>query len=243
MTYKPHTMDTQNREGLDFFVDSWAVYKKLVAENYMFHRQIYAEVKALLAKRSKPFNLLDLGCGDALHLAGIAGGLPISHYDGVDLSPVALKLAKQNLQDLKCQIQLHTGDMLFFLESNESQHDIIFTSYAFHHLSQREMRRFLTAACRHLRPGGQLVLVDVIREQGQSLADYLDAFCEDMRRQWLKLSPEELDHAIRHVRDCDQPPTLEQLREIALQAGLDDFHPVYRKDWYQLITLGSRVQG
>jgi len=188
-----------------------------------------------------PATLLDLGCGDAIHLANIAMVLPISRYDGVDLSPVALQLAEQNLQGLNCPVNLHTGDMLSFLESDESKYDVIFTSYAFHHLNKPEMMRFLGAAFHHLRPGGQLALVDVIRQQGQSLADYLDAFCEDMRRQWLNLSPEELDHAIRHVRDCDQPPALEELREIALQAGLDDFRAIYRKDWYQLITFGSRA--
>ena len=241
MTLVAGTMDTQDKSGQGFFVDSWAVYKKLVAENYMFHREIYAELKTLWARRNEPFSLLDLGCGDAIHLANIAVDLPISRYDGVDLSPVALQLAEQNLQGLKCPVNLHTGDMLSFLESDESKYDVIFTSYAFHHLNKPEMMRFLRAAFHHLRPGGQLALVDVIRQRAQPLANYLDAFCEDMRRQWLKLSPEELDHAIRHVRDCDQPPTLEGLREIALQAGLDDFQPVYRKDWYQLITFGSRA--
>ncbi len=237
MNHGTPDMNPQAQTDNGFFVDSWAVYKKLVAENYMFHREIYAKLKAWLAGRGQPFSLLDLGCGDAANLAGIARDLPVSRYCGVDLSEVALELAAQNLHGLNCPIALCRSDMLAYLESGTTPYDVIFTSFAFHHLNPDEMQRFL-AACRHrLSPGGQLVLVDVIRDEGQPLKDYLDAFCEAMRHDWVRLNPEELSHTIRHVRESDRPATLNQLRDLSSQTGFHDMKTVYRTGWYHLLSL------
>jgi hypothetical protein len=58
------------------FFDAWDTYQKVVAGDYMFHREIGAELKrvlhALFGGRS--FSILDLGCGDAATLAPLLGG-------------------------------------------------------------------------------------------------------------------------------------------------------------------------
>jgi len=49
------------------FFRAWDTYSKVVAANYMFHRELGQGVSDALHQRfgGRPFSLLDLGCGDA----------------------------------------------------------------------------------------------------------------------------------------------------------------------------------
>jgi len=75
------------------FFNAWAIYRKVLANNYMHHREIYQAVTELLAEQweTRPFKLLDLGCGDASFLAQALQGRAIQHYTGFDLSDPALR--------------------------------------------------------------------------------------------------------------------------------------------------------
>ena len=106
-------MSQQASAATEFFVDTWEVYRKLVAANYMFHRELYNEVeKRLTPADGQPFSLLDLGCGDAATLAPVLRRLPVSRYLGVDLSPVALELAAANLRGLSGAVTFQLGNIL-----------------------------------------------------------------------------------------------------------------------------------
>lgn len=227
------------RQAPVFFVDSWRVYRKLVDQNYMFHREIYAELgRQLRAVPEQAFDLLDLGCGDAANLVPLLRTLPLASYCGVDLSEVALAAAAENLGGLACPVSLRQADMLDFLNREEDdRYAVIFSSFALHHLDTAAKGAFLATCHRRLRPGGRLLLIDVLREEDQSLADYLDAYCGTMASEWRVLSPEELDFAIAHVRDCDRPDSLGQLRALAAQAGFGRLIPHARHAWHHLVSL------
>ena len=59
------------------FFDAWDTYAKVVAGDYMFHREIGAALNRVLRARfeAKRFSMLDLGCGDAATLAPVLEGL------------------------------------------------------------------------------------------------------------------------------------------------------------------------
>jgi SAM-dependent methyltransferase len=80
------------------FFDEWSIYDQVLDHNYMYHDEIYRDVKRLLADRyeKRPFVLLDLGCGSARHLARALQGRSVSRYVGYDLSDVALAHAQSN---------------------------------------------------------------------------------------------------------------------------------------------------
>jgi SAM-dependent methyltransferase len=71
------------------FFDAWDIYQKVVAGNYMFHREIGAELLRAHFD-GRPISILDLGCGDAAALAPLLKGLALQRYRGVDLSETAL---------------------------------------------------------------------------------------------------------------------------------------------------------
>jgi SAM-dependent methyltransferase len=87
------------------FFDEWSIYDQVLDHNYMYHDEIYGDVRRILADRyeTRPFMLLDLGCGSARHLARALQGRPVSRYVGYDLSDVALAHARRNLTGLGCR--------------------------------------------------------------------------------------------------------------------------------------------
>jgi SAM-dependent methyltransferase len=96
------------------FFDEWSIYDQVLDHNYMYHDEIYGDVRRILADRyeTRPFMLLDLGCGSARHLARALQGRPVSRYVGYDLSDVALAHARRNLTGLGCPVDLRRGDLL-----------------------------------------------------------------------------------------------------------------------------------
>ena len=221
-----------------FFVDSWAVYQKLVAHNHMFHREIYAEVARLLAALPPtPIRLLDLGCGDVSQFAPVLRTLNLARYDGVDESAVALALAKQNLAGVAGEVHLHQADMLAFVETATERFDVIFSSFALHHLAREAKQDFLSACRQRLAPGGQLLLIDVARDEDQDLPAYLKAYCRTMARDWTSLNAEELGYVTTHVRENDKPERVSDLAAMAVAAGFAGLHPVARHTWHHVFSL------
>jgi hypothetical protein len=48
------------------------------------------------------------------------------------------------------------------------------------------------AVKKRLTPEGEFILVDVFRDEGQHLPNYLDAYCEKMANEWKTLTKEEM---------------------------------------------------
>ncbi len=227
-------------EPQDFFVDSWNIYHKLVARNYMFHREIYAAVEKLLRDSfSRPFSLLDLGCGDASFLAPILKSLDLDSYRGIDLADTALRLAAENLRGLSRPADLRQAEMLNWLETDYERYDMVFSSFALHHLPSELKLEFFRHSAERLVPGGLLLLIDVARDPGQDLPAYHDAYCGTMEREWTALLPQELEFAVTHVRNNDQPETLDDLLAMAERAGLADIRRLGQYTWHHALSFGK----
>ena len=235
------TPNSEPGEAHDFFVDTWAVYKKLVAENYMFHRQLYAGVASLLQTgQIGEFSLLDLGCGDAANLAPILKNSPISHYSGVDLSAVALELARDTLAELGNRVSLHCADMMAFMDRDSTTYDVIFSSYALHHLDRPAKQAFLSRCRQHLNPNGQFILIDIVRQSEDNADRHVDRYCETMRSEWTRLTPRELSYVTEHVRQFDRPESLPELKLMSELAGFAAFNPVSHQTQHHLIRFLTR---
>jgi SAM-dependent methyltransferase len=224
------------------FTRSWSLYDLLTEYNYMFHREIYADVKDLLAQRAegRAYRLLDLGCGNARYLAPCLAQTPPATYEGVDLSPAALAEARTYLAGLPARVTLTHGDLLEMVESASATWDVIFTGFAIHHLSPDEKRRFFRAAGHRLSGQGCLILVDVLREEGQDRESYLAGYLKFMREIWTEVPPDQLEEACTHVRDHDYPECLSTLKQMAEDAGLTTCRLVGRHAQHHVL-LFSRL--
>src|SRR5688572_13458391 len=89
------------------FQEEWALYRKIVDNNYLFHSEAYHYLHHLLTRDAPDgFRFLDIACGDATSSIKALHGTKVGSYCGIDLSAAALALAGQNLASLGCPIEL-----------------------------------------------------------------------------------------------------------------------------------------
>lgn len=220
------------------FFDVWDTYQKVVSGDYMFHREIGAELHKLLHDQfgGRPFTILDLGCGDAATLAPLLEGLAVRRYRGVDLSEAALTLAGENLKSLSCPVELDRKDILAAL-ADDVPYDVIYSSFALHHLPTAQKAEFFHLAAQRLEKGGLLVLVDVVREEDETLEAYHKHYCAWLRGRFNALSGEEKDLICDHIVNNDLPDPLSVLQAQAQAAGLEVGPRSTTFGWHRLLSF------
>ena len=224
-------------DAIDFF-RAWDTYAKVVAANYMFHRELGQGVHDALRRRfeGRAFSLLDLGCGDASAMAPLLEGLSLKSYKGVDLAPPALALAKRNLAHLDWPVELVEADLMSALRGSAPQ-DAIHSSFAQHHLSRGDKAEFFALAAKRLNPGGLLILVDVTREEDETHDDYMRNYTGWLRKTMTSLATEEHDRICEHLTENDKPETASTLRAQAESAGLVALEGLVPHKWHRLLLF------
>jgi SAM-dependent methyltransferase len=220
------------------FFHVWDTYAKVVAANYMFHKEIGEAVKSALRDRfgERPFSVLDLGCGDAATFAPLLEGFALTRYRGADLSEAALALAARNLSRLSCPIELVQAELMSELAAARPV-DVIYISFALHHLSTERKAEFFSLAAKKLLPGGMLLLADVVRAEGQSLEAYHVAYCDWLRDSMATLDMGEKDAICDHLVNNDFPEPYSVLRAQADSAGLRMLPAAIPQEWHRLMPF------
>jgi SAM-dependent methyltransferase len=221
------------------FFDEWSIYDQILAHNYMHHEDIFHDVESFLADRygNSAFSLLDLGCGSAYHVTRSLRGRSVSSYIGYDLSDVALTHAARNLAVLACPIELRRGDLLDGIRTSGENFDVIFSSFALHHLSAAQKNEFFQTARERLNEGGILLLIDTMRDHGEERAIYLDRYCAWLRSRCQILSPEALDFLCEHIRNNDFPETIMDFGVMASKAGFCPPIEINRFRWHHTLCF------
>jgi len=97
--------DTAHASTVAVFQRDWMLYRKMVDNNFLFHREAYGRLRrVLLEEVARPFRFLDIACGDASASAGALLGTQVAAYRGVDFSASALELAAKALVVLGCAV-------------------------------------------------------------------------------------------------------------------------------------------
>jgi ubiquinone/menaquinone biosynthesis C-methylase UbiE len=112
---------------------------------------------------------IDLGAGTGfvtLPLAGLAGSVL-----AVDISPVmadtlAARAAQVGLRNVRSEV----GDLRTFRLPAGSV-DLVVSSYALHHLRDKDKRALAAEAAQWLRPGGRIVVADMMFGRGATRRD------------------------------------------------------------------------
>lgn len=234
------TTSAVNGDETALFRQAWTLYDTITAMNYMFHREIYALVAEVLKQRhaSGPYAVLDLGCGNARFMAPCFESAPPARYDGVDLSAAALDEARDYLASLE-KVTLHHTDMLQATRQLDATFDVIFTSFAVHHLDAAEKQQLFHACAARLSPGGVLLMVDIVREEAQTREAYLEDYLGTMRARWTAVRPDHLEDACTHVASFDFPETLSDLTHMAATAGLPQTRLLQRHDQHHVLAFSA----
>ncbi|MDF3056035.1 MAG: methyltransferase protein [Rariglobus sp.] len=200
----------------------------------MSHNDLYAAVGRVLAAHfaNRSFSVLDLGCGSGRHLAPVLATLPVHRYEGHDLSGVAIEHARSTFASSKFPVRLCTGDLRDSLTAEGPPVDVVFSGFTLHHLMTEERASVLENVQRRLAPGGLVLWVDSCREEGQSRAAWLDAYCGWIEAEWRGIPPEGLAAIVDHIRECDQPGTVREYSEAAVRAGFAPMREHLRRGWH-----------
>lgn len=194
--------------SVELFLKSWRVYQEIIAHNYMFHHEISAAVRTIFSdlNPNQSLHVLDLGCGDASMALPLLECGRVASYVGCDLSQPALDIAHKQLDLQKITHKLICEDMLRVAkEQPTASFDVVFSSYAIHHLNAIDKQRMIAEIGRILSPGGYFVLIDIFREPREDRPAYMRHYMGDVQAKWTKLSQESRDLVVNHATEYDYP--------------------------------------
>jgi SAM-dependent methyltransferase len=229
----------RDAEAVRDFFNGWTLYRRIVDNDYLYHRSVGDVFSRWLDRMDGPFNFLDLGCGDAEFSSGILSGRALRSYTGIDLSPVALELAHQNTASLGVPCNLIVGDFLLSLSALPEEYDLIYIGLSLHHLSRQEKEFFFGELRRKVSPGGSLLIFDPVLTPGEARASYLGRWSDHAQWSWNALTVEEVAGAVQHVTTSDFPEELSTLNRMAVAAGFHSAEVLFmdRTDFYALMVF------
>ncbi len=214
-------MPQQNVESTrDFFQNVWNLYWRLVDENYLAHREVYARLNRLLKERGPaPFTVLDLGCGDASYMVKGLAGTHVARYTGVDVTPGALQLARANLDGLGFETRFVLDEYARYVQTSAETADIIWIGLSLHHLTLEQKQGFLADCRARLSPGGCMLVFEPLLRDGEARPAYLERWWATIQRAWSRVAPAEMGTIRRHVNEADFPESVATLDDLARAAG------------------------
>lgn len=201
---------------------------------FVFEREYQMEtLLRLIPDPGRPFQVLELCCGEGLLAEQVLSRWPHATVHGLDGSPGMLEAAAKRL----ARFGRRFSSRLFELGAadwREQQDPVwaVLSSLAIHHLDRAGKARLFRDAARFVEPGGVLLIADLVRPEtpaGMAYAGW--AYDEAVRRRALELDGNEraFDEFKRlewnyfyHPDDpVDHPSTLmEQLRMLG-RAGFE----------------------
>lgn len=198
------------QHSAQIFSDNWNIFQKIIQNDYMHHSEFAAETAAVLNDfQGKWLHMLDIGCGDAAALLTVMRNVNVASYTGYDLSSAMLELAKAHLDAQHIPSVLRQGDMMQLIQSEDKQFDVIYSSFAIHHLPDKEKRKLLQACLARLVPGGKMIYIDIFRSQQMGNEQYIHDYFSLMRNDWSALSENEKQLVMDHVGQYDFPSDIE----------------------------------
>lgn len=210
-----------SHQAAPLFANNWNVYQKIIFKNYMLHLEFGNASRETLELLDNEFGLtvLDMGCGDAHQMAQVLEGFKVNEYVGYDLAEPALKIAAENLGGKAAQVVLKQGKMEQLIKEEVQSFDLVYTSYALHHLQDDAKNKFLKDCYQRLKPNGRMIHIDVARKKGQSREAYIADYLKLIRDEWTLLNSEDFHLVEEHIHQCDFPASIDALQEWMVATG------------------------
>lgn len=211
-----------NDKADGIFTRHWNIYKKILEHNYMCHAEFTAAIGHIINTQlpETPLTVLDLGCGDAALISRLLAGYNVTAYTGYDSSAEVLKHADIALQQLHTNSRLVNEVLQQAPVQEGHRYNVVYSSFAIHHLPDEEKLAFFKAAYDTLlAPGGVFIYVDVFKKPQQSRTAYLELYLQNIARHWKALTPAELALVEEHITRYDFPAEKTLLVQQLRQSG------------------------
>lgn len=230
--------NTPLHHELTWFSERWNVYKNLIGNNYLYHDDIHSCLHKILTGyfSSKPFSLLDLGCGNASFIANTLKGTTVSRYYGIDLSGVALKEAGKNLAGSGFESTILCENVAESIVGLQEDFDAIVCGYSLHHLTIQEKEAVFSNCRRILRAGGLLLIYDIVRKRNESRDEYLNRYWDVSERRWTHIGRDEMAILKAHALESDFPEDMDYFLNQARKYGFKRLETPYQ-DVHETVAL------
>jgi hypothetical protein len=218
----------EDAPAMRLFRQEWRTYRKIMENNYMFHREVYGRLHELLSEEvRRPFRFLDIACGDATASVQALAGTSVSHYFGIDLSEPALELARVALRVLACPATVERRDFVEALADWDRPVDITWFGQSLHHLS-RAGKLVAMRHCRRTTPDDGLFLIwEPASPDSESRDGWVARFEETCEVLWAALTREEWGAMLTYVRTADFPETSSAWQALGREAGFSGVRELF----------------
>ena len=220
--------DTPDASTVALFQSAWRTYRKIVENNYLFHREAYSALHRFLVEDvDRPFHFLDLACGDASASARALQGTKIVHYHGIDFSAEALKLAGVTLAGLGCPVTLEERDFVAAIGDLQRPVDVAWIGLSLHHLRQPEKRVFMARMRSLLGDYGRLLIYEPASPDDEDRARWLKRW-DALEPTYTACTKEEWDSVSAHVHAADFPEMDSTWRRLGRETGFGTMCELFR---------------
>lgn len=224
-----------------YFNEHWQRYQTAVKNNTLYHREMQAALQQFLSENigARPFSFVDVGCGDSSAVAPALVDQRITKYIGIDAAEDVLKLASNTLAHLECEKEFIADNMETAIPGLSSSVDIIYTSYAVHHLSLQDKFNFIECCKQKLNQHGFLLMVDGVLKEHQTRDEWLNALQERMEITIPEITAEEVAFRMQHPCDDDFPESMTTFSKIAQQQGWKSFQILVDKGIFAFMAFAK----
>ncbi|TET97560.1 MAG: class I SAM-dependent methyltransferase [Dehalococcoidia bacterium] len=192
---------------------------------------------------------LDLGVGTGYFAERFLEAFPQSSVHALDGARTMIDLAKARLGSRGKSVDFRVGDMRDLREhfAHVESFDVVYSSYALHHLTLDEKMSVVRAAVSLLRPGGWFVNADIVVADTSGVEKRIQeirvngiverARGADPRFADYEATRRFLDEL--EANEGDQPLTLKDDLQVLREAGLGDV-AVYWLEYREAVTGGRK---
>lgn len=224
----PATPPANSAESTSLFVDEWQTYRKMVDNNYLFHREAYATLqRVLLTEMRRPFRFLDIACGDASATVAALRGTTIGAYHGVDISAAALELAGRTLGGLACPVKLEQRDFPDALAEPGLAADVVWIGLSLHHYKAPGKLALMRQIRRVVGDDGIFLIYEDTSRDGEDRASWLRRW-DAQEAGWTAYTPAEWKSVADHVHAADFPEMAADWHTLGRDAGFGRVRELFR---------------
>jgi ubiquinone/menaquinone biosynthesis C-methylase UbiE len=175
----PEYYHSQNFHGIEggYLTQTAAITYDPITQYVLPPYEPWIRQQLIMAVRSEPRRILDLGCGTGSTTVLLKQAFPYAVVTGLDLSPYMLAVAADKAQGLDLDIEWEHGKAES-AQFKSASFDLVTASLLFHETPPAVTQEILAECWRLLAPGGQILILDGNQSTLRSL-DWLNNVFEE----------------------------------------------------------------